>query len=238
MGDIHGSFRALKQLLDLVNFNYDEDILIQLGDIVDGWGDTAECVELLMTIKGLISIAGNHDLWCNDWLNTGHCNIGWLMQGGQATVDSYIRTGLLVSHQHQKFFRDQQPYWVMEHNGENICFTHGGFHRHHPLVDQEAFDFAWDRDLFLQAMAYEKDMTSEAKSRYPFKLPDGITKVFIGHTPVQHFGTDKPLIAGPIVNMDTGCAFKGKLSIMDIDTGEVWQSDPSYLLYPEERGRN
>jgi serine/threonine protein phosphatase 1 len=37
--------------------------------------------------------------------------------------------------------------------------------------------------------------------------------------------------------MDTGAAFTGALSIMDIDTKEYWQSDlPS--LYPDENGRN
>ena len=39
-------------------------------------------------------------------------------------------------------------------------------------------------------------------------------------------------------NLDTGAGFKGKLSILDIDTGDYWQSDPLNDLYPNEIGRN
>jgi serine/threonine protein phosphatase 1 len=39
-------------------------------------------------------------------------------------------------------------------------------------------------------------------------------------------------------NVDTGAAFKGKLSAIDLDTKEVFQSDAVYILYPNEVGRN
>lgn len=39
-------------------------------------------------------------------------------------------------------------------------------------------------------------------------------------------------------NLDTGAAFRGKLSCMDIKTKKVWQSDEVYTLYPTEKGRN
>jgi serine/threonine protein phosphatase 1 len=39
-------------------------------------------------------------------------------------------------------------------------------------------------------------------------------------------------------NIDTGAAFTGKLTIMDIDTRQFWQSDPVKNLYPGETGRN
>ena len=36
MGDIHGNYRGLLQCLEKSNFDYDNDKLIQLGDVVDG----------------------------------------------------------------------------------------------------------------------------------------------------------------------------------------------------------
>jgi len=39
-------------------------------------------------------------------------------------------------------------------------------------------------------------------------------------------------------NVDTGAAFYGKLTAMDIDTKKFWQSDPVQQLYPNEKGRN
>jgi serine/threonine protein phosphatase 1 len=39
-------------------------------------------------------------------------------------------------------------------------------------------------------------------------------------------------------NMDTGAAFTGRLSVMDVDTKEFFQSDVVQGLYPGETGRN
>ena len=41
-----------------------------------------------------------------------------------------------------------------------------------------------------------------------------------------------------ITNVDTGAAFTGKLSCLDIETKEFWQSDKLQTLYPDEKGRN
>lgn len=62
-GDIHGNYKALKQVLEKSNFDYDNDTLISLGDIVDGWSDTYKCVEELLKIKNRIDIKGNHIIW-------------------------------------------------------------------------------------------------------------------------------------------------------------------------------
>lgn len=39
MGDIHGAHKAFIQCLERSNFDYDNDILIQLGDVADGWSE-------------------------------------------------------------------------------------------------------------------------------------------------------------------------------------------------------
>ena len=38
-------------------------------------------------------------------------------------------------------------------------------------------------------------------------------------------------------NLDTGGGYEGRLTIMDINTKEFWQSDNMKTLYPNERGR-
>jgi len=56
MGDIHGNYKGLLQCLERSNFDYANDKLIQLGDVVDGWSESCECVTELLKIKNLISI--------------------------------------------------------------------------------------------------------------------------------------------------------------------------------------
>jgi len=63
------------------------------------------------------------------------------------------------------------------------------------------------------------------------------SEVFIGHTSTQFWKCDEPMNAANIWNLDTGGGWFGKVSIMDIDTKEFWQSDKGNELYPEFKGR-
>ena len=47
-----------------------------------------------------------------------------------------------------------------------------------------------------------------------------------------------PMQAVNVWNMDTGAAFTGKLSGMDINTKKIFQSTTLKDLYPNEMGRN
>ena len=51
IGDIHGNFKALKEVLTLSGLDYDKDKLIILGDVCDGHNQTKECVDELLKIK-------------------------------------------------------------------------------------------------------------------------------------------------------------------------------------------
>ena len=73
--------------------------------------------------------------------------------------------------------------------------------------------------------------------RYPKRL--GIyNEIYIGHTPVTKIGETTPVNKATVWNIDTGAAFTGRLTIMDADSKEYWQSDPLPQLYPDENGRN
>jgi serine/threonine protein phosphatase 1 len=63
-------------------------------------------------------------------------------------------------------------------------------------------------------------------------------EIYIGHTPTVRIGETIPVNAANVWNVDTGAAFKGPLTILDVDTKEFWQSDALNDLYPNENGRN
>lgn len=63
-------------------------------------------------------------------------------------------------------------------------------------------------------------------------------EIFIGHTPTLHLGIKEPVNKANVLNLDTGAAFTGSLTIMDVESKEFWQSDSLPFLYPNERGRN
>ncbi len=230
IGDIHGGYKALLQCLERSKFDYEKDQLISLGDIVDGWSESYECVEELLKIKNLIAIRGNHDQWFNEYIKTGIHGSQW-QQGANATRESYQRSdGFFIGDTHEKFFRDQLNYYVDE---QNRCFVHGGFNRHLP-IDRQAppYIYYWDRDLWYSALSCKEIDQSKFKIKNKFK------EIFIGHTTTGMWGTDKPMYTCNIWNLDTGGGFEGKITIMDVDTHEYWQSDLVKQLYSNERGRN
>lgn len=233
-GDLHGCYRGLVQALERSGFNNDEDRLICLGDYVDGWSETYEIVELLLTLKDTVCIMGNHDhVWLR-YLETGihEWSFG---QGARATLDSYEKHNALVDEKHIRFFRSLHSHYI---DDEHRLFIHGGFNRHVPLSEQRRHEFMWDRDLWMSALSFRDIPTPLGGRKYKFKMVDKFKEVFIGHTATVNWDTDKPMQAANIWNLDTGGGWGGKVTIMNVESKEYFQSDPVKTLYPDEQGRH
>jgi serine/threonine protein phosphatase 1 len=248
IGDIHGNYKALKQCLERSEFDYDNDTLIQLGDVVDGYSEVYECVEELLKIRNLLVCRGNHDDWFITWLQSGIHPDRW-KQGGLATAKSYLRqidkehlitptmVGLNpddVPPLHQKFFRDMNKY--IRDEDRNI-FVHAGFNHHRLLKEQEDYIFWWDRDLFMSAMSFEATKRGLVYRDLEFNIEEPCKEIFIGHTSTLLWKKTEPIHAANIWNLDTGAGSHGKLTIMDVETKQYYQSDLASLLYPNEKGR-
>jgi serine/threonine protein phosphatase 1 len=219
MGDIHGASRALRQCMERSAFDYANDQLIFLGDVADGWPETKASVDELLKIKNLIFIFGNHDFWTLEWMETGHAEEVWLSQGGEATVKSY-KDGIPQSH--IKLLDSSHSYYL----SDNKLFVHAGFDPKVALETQGLTTFLWDRTLALKAL-----------DRYSKQIDGKLTnfdEVYLGHTPVSD---NKPLQSGEIWLMDTGAGWSGVLSMMDLDSKEIFSSDPVPSLYPNIQGR-
>lgn len=255
IGDIHGAHIPLKQCLERCGFDKRFDRLYTLGDICDGWPYVFECVEELLSID-TIDVMGNHDEWFWKFLNSGVHPDQWV-QGGKGTAKSYLRqlgkeeliarnyiggyiTALLpndVPASHWGFFAGQKLY---HKDSKNRLFIHAGFDRAQPLEVQKVMSPAelyWDRKLITDAITAQR---SNQKLRYH----EEFSEIFIGHTQVNTLkavpvkgiirmvpdNTD-PIHADIVWNLDTGAGSNGKLTIMDIDTHEYWQSDNVNSIY-------
>ena len=51
LGDIHGGYKSLIQVFERSKFDYNNDKLIVIGDIADGWPETKKCVEELTSMS-------------------------------------------------------------------------------------------------------------------------------------------------------------------------------------------
>jgi serine/threonine protein phosphatase 1 len=236
IGDIHGAYLALQQVLKRADIN-ENDTLIFLGDYVDGWSQSFEVIDYLIQLNNqhhCIFIKGNHDAWCEEWLETGNTNEAWLFHGGIATIESYSDKPEEVQITHFQFLNRMLNYYV---DAQNNLFIHAGYSSMHgPEKEMYASNYRWDRTLWEMALSMDKPVKKDSKF-YPHRLKL-YTEIFIGHTPTLHYDIDVPMNAINVWNVDTGAAFSGKLTAMDIKTKAFWQSNVVQSLYPTEKGRN
>ncbi|MFY7963945.1 MAG: metallophosphoesterase family protein [Chitinophagaceae bacterium] len=236
IGDIHGGLKALKQVLEKAEITTN-DTLIFLGDYVDGWSDSAALISFLIdlnTKQNCIFIKGNHDVWCEQWLKTNEANSKWLFHGGQSTFDAYSLLNETQKKEHLNFFEQMKFYEI---DNFNRLFIHAGFtSMHGPQQEFYASNYNWDRTLWEMALTMDSRIKKDSVL-YPKRLKL-FNEIYIGHTPTVYYNVDVPMQGCNVWNVDTGAAFTGKLTIMDIDTKQFWQSNIVQDLYPTEAGRN
>lgn len=236
IGDIHGGFKGLQQAMKRAEIK-STDELIFLGDYVDGWSETPELLSYLIQLKAeqkCLFIRGNHDDLVLDWFRTAESNQKWLQHGGGSTMKAYQNVSSTLKDLHRLFLENLTNYYI---DSQNRLFVHAGFSNlHGPSHEFYPNTVYWDRSLWEMVKALDKSLTPEDEF-YPERLKL-FNEIYIGHTPTTRIGKTEPVNLANVWNIDTGAAFKGPVSILDIDTKDVWQSDPVHELYPNEPGRN
>ena len=236
IGDIHGGLKALKQVLERANVTQN-DTLIFLGDYVDGWSESPEVLDFLIVLNQQQKchfIRGNHDDLLLNYLKTNTYKEEWFLHGGRSTVEGYEAIDSTTKQIHVNFLEALEPYYL---DDKNRLFIHAGF-TNLKGIEFEFFKplFYWDRTLWEMALALDKNIPFDS-DLYPSRLKI-YKEIYIGHTPTTKINKTVPINKACIWNIDTGAAFTGPLTVLDVDTKEFWQSDSLPILYPNENGRN
>ncbi len=221
MGDVHGAFKAMKQCLLRADFDYDNDHLVFLGDVADGWPEVPECIEEFLRIRNLVALKGNHDIWLEGYLLNKEEPEHWLSQGGLISVRSYRNHPDLFNKHHQ-FLESMLPYY---RDVKGRLFIHAGFNPDRPVeqTDDPQTDYYWSRDV------YKRSFVNPVQ-------PELYPEIYIGHTPTRNI-SDIPVKNFNVWLMDQGAAWEGYLSLMNVDTKTVYSSERVMDLYPGEPGR-
>lgn len=228
VGDTHGNYLGLLEALKGASFNPEEDELIVLGDTMDGWSEAPEIIEYYMRCKHLRYILGNHDLAFLIWVKAG-CKKGSHLQyghGGAVTEYVYLNKWYDEVEHHYDFLHRGLQYYKDE---KNNFFSHAGWDPQYPIFGAEQLvtqEYQWTRKFW-------SDMY---EGRNHAKI---FNNVWIGHTPtLTHKKGAIPFLRRNVWNIDTGAGFdNGKVTVMNIDTHEYWQSNTARELYPIEVGR-
>jgi serine/threonine protein phosphatase 1 len=203
IGDIHGSFDRLQELMQKIPIDFTEDILVFIGDYIDRGPGSVEVVNYLIGLKKrvpeIIFLKGNHEDMLEKYLD-GSDRFTYLLNGGQNTLDSYLSktntsNSFPIPPDHMEFFQSLRLYYETE----DYIFVHAGLRPKVPLESQEAEDLLWIRDKFIY-------------SRYNFGKP-----VVFGHTPLE-----KPLVEPNKIGIDTGAVYGNALTCVQLPSLEFF----------------
>lgn len=200
IGDIHGCLEELIELIQKLNLEK-KDKLVFIGDYIDRGPDPKGVIDVLLSLRvhyNCIFIRGNHEQMLLDYIDNDYKGSDWLLNGYEATVESYGGSVENIPENHIDFFRDT----VFYYQEKEFVFVHAGVRPNIPLKEQKVEDLLWIRSSFLNVdnPLFEK-------------------RVVFGHTPFLN-----PMIKEYKIGIDTGCVFKGKLTAFRTDDYEVFQT--------------
>jgi len=209
IGDIHGQFDKLDQLLKGLPLDPD-DTLVFIGDYIDRGPDSSRVLQRLIELKverpNTICLRGNHEQMMLDALGhfqpqPGLRDLGpdlalmWFHNGADATLASYPEPAPRWSHRipdnHWEFVKATP----IEHVTRRYHFVHAGLRpAGYKWTDSINDPRLWIRDPFL--------LSSQDFGKI----------VVFGHTPLQSV-----LVQENKIGIDTGATFGGPLTAVAID---------------------
>lgn len=203
VGDIHGCAKALRTMIELIAPQPD-DTVIFLGDYVDRGPNSRDVIDQILTLQkecNVVPLRGNHEIMLLGILMSGLSPDLWLNSGGRATVTSYGGSLEKIPASHMQFLCDLRPF----HETENAIFVHANYLPDRPMSEQPDQRLYWDHLSGLVPRPHESGK-----------------RVFVGHTPQA---SGEILDHGHMVCIDT-CCFGGRwLTALDVDSGDVWQTN-------------
>lgn len=226
ISDIHGELALFEELLQIIEYNSDQDQLILLGDYIDRGNDSKGVLNKVMKLKdeGAVVLIGNHEdmmvralvngeerVWKN-WINRnggtetlksyGFAEVDFKVEEDEPFVKPSIHSKELEEHLH--FIQNLDTYFEWK----DMIFVHAGVHPEKPIEESDPQDLIWIRDIFHNDYRGEK------------------TVVF-GHTPTKNLHKDKQCCSvffgdNRIIGIDGAAVYGGQLNCLQLPEKTVY----------------
>ena len=205
VGDIHGCYNLLMSRLEEINFDFENDLLVAVGDLVDRGTQNIECIELLSK-PWFTSVRGNHEDLCIGGLHNESYKRCHVANGGEWF---YMLDGQAM-YNIAKTFAGLPVVLEVNHNGKKFGFVHGHIEQNNWDEFKETFtqEPTAFRDPSELAM-WGRERLDEEKKQYTHVT--GVDAVIMGHTVTQ-----KPWKRDNCYWIDTGAVHWGTMTILDL----------------------
>lgn len=144
IGDIHGCYETFLKMLE--QWDNQNEILIQLGDLIDRGNRSPEVVELARQLKDtyedqVIFLKGNHEYEMTEHISNPPNN-NWLRQGGKETLQQYLQLNRDVRDD-VKWFKTLPLFW----ENTAVFVSHAGISEFsiNPFIESDELGILWNR---------------------------------------------------------------------------------------------
>ena len=205
VGDIHGCYNLLMTRLKEIGFDFENDLLVAVGDLVDRGTQNIECIELLSK-PWFTSVRGNHEDLCIGGLHNESYKRCHVANGGEWF---YMLDGQAM-YNIAKAFAELPVVLEINHSGKKYGFVHGHIEQNNWDEFKETFtqEPTAFRDPSELAM-WGRDRLNDDNPQYTHV--SGIDAVIMGHTVTQ-----KPCKRDNCYWIDTGAVHWGTMTILDL----------------------
>lgn len=193
IGDVHGCYSTLNELLSNVCNIGSCDKLIFIGDLMDKGPDSKKVLDYIFELKSsgldITIIRGNHEQMFIDSINNAKSLKDWFRNGGKETLESFeVYNPGFIDDKYIDLVFSSQPYFLTD----EFIITHAGlnFAIENPLSDTK------------------KMQTTRNEFCYPEKI--GNRRLIVGHTPIP-IEKIKASLNGEIIYTDGGCVYHRKV---------------------------
>ena len=213
VGDLHGSYNLLMNRLNEIGFDFSQDLLVGVGDLVDRGQQNIECADLINQ-SWFTTVMGNHEELCIRGMENHSyykCHIqnggGWFYELG------YMEQQRLI-----QLFKTLPVALEIQYNGKKFGFVHGHIEQNNwDEFKQDLNDFDEFNHL-LNGIRYPTEIAMWGRDRLDHDRADytavkGVDAVIMGHTVTQ-----KPCKRDNCYWIDTGAVHWGTLTILDLST--------------------
>lgn len=200
IGDSHGCFRQLYNLVTEIIHLTMEDKLVMLGDYIDRGAESKEVLDLIMELISdgydIVPLMGNHE----DMMINAHRspldNYNWMLNGGDETLRSF---GVVSAKEIDKIYIDFISAMPLYHIIGNFIFVHGGFNDDIDDPFEDEYSMMWER-------------------RFEYHSPVFKGKTIVhGHRPhALRELKDELKLSPSVINIDTGCVYGKDYGLGDL----------------------
>ena len=211
VGDIHGCYNLLMTRLKEIGFDFENDLLVAVGDLVDRGIQNEECVDLIDQ-PWFVSVMGNHEELCIRGMeNQSYFNCH-IQNGGEWFYDlDYLKQKEIIAK-----LKTLPIALEVNHQGKKFGFVHGHIEQNNwdefksILNNFDQAQHIIKKERFPTEIAmWGRDRLDEDKKQYTHVT--GVHAVIMGHTVTQ-----KPCKRDNCYWIDTGAVHWGTMTILDL----------------------